>query len=276
MSNRQVMRNKIKKHKSQLGPLETQFFSLIQLKNKKKIITGEISEFLSITRKQEWELLSRLTRSGFIIRLCRGLYLVPQKIPPGGKWCPSEYVIIYYLMDYYKANYQIGGPSAFNYYGLDNQIPNNIYIYNNRISGERKIGSMSFYFIEVPDKRLGGTKEIEIPDGQKIIMATLSRTLLDAIYDWPRFNTIPRAYEWIRSIKNKINIINELINLALKYGNQSVCRRLGYLLEQAEIKSNLINKLQQALTSSKSLIPWIPTNPGRGKINKKWGLIINE
>ena len=32
------------------------------------------------------------------------------------------------------------GPNAFNRYGWDDQVPNRVYAYNNRVSGERRIG----------------------------------------------------------------------------------------------------------------------------------------
>ncbi len=273
---RELIENKMKETKPQLGPLETQFFSWIQLKKKIKIRTGEISEALGLTRKQENKLMSRLFKSGFIIRLCRGLYLVPQKIPPGGKWNPNEYVIISHLMDYYRASYQIGGPTAFNFYSLDGQIPNSVYVYNNQISGKRNIGSISFYFIKILDKRIGGFNKITIPDGEEIKITSLSRTLLDAVYDWSRYNTIPRVYEWINTVKNKDStVIKELVDMSLKYGNQNTHRRIGYLLETLKIQVGLILKLRKALSSSKSLITWVPNKPARGKIDKKWGLIIN-
>ena len=37
-----------------------------------------------------------------------------------------------------------------------------------------------------------------------------------------------------------------------------------------------MTKLQRSLASSKSLIAWIPNRPGRGIINRRWGVIQNE
>jgi hypothetical protein len=36
-----------------------------------------------------------------------------------------------------------------------------------------------------------------------------------------------------------------------------------------------LEKLQRKINAGKSLIPYIPNKKARGKINKKWGLIIN-
>lgn len=37
-----------------------------------------------------------------------------------------------------------------------------------------------------------------MPDGEKAVCGSRTRTLVDAVYDWSRFNGIPRAYRWIR------------------------------------------------------------------------------
>jgi predicted transcriptional regulator of viral defense system len=37
----------------------------------------------------------------------------------------------------------------------------------------------------------------------------------------------------------------------------------------------LLNKLEKALPKTSSLIPWIPTNPKRGTVNRRWGVVIN-
>jgi predicted transcriptional regulator of viral defense system len=45
---------------------------------------GELAPVLSITLKQERELFSRLSRTGMIIRLTKGIYLAPPPNP--GRW----------------------------------------------------------------------------------------------------------------------------------------------------------------------------------------------
>jgi len=75
--------------------------------------------------------------SELIIRLKRGVYLVPPRVPSGGRWAVSEYFLLSKLMAVLDGKYQIGGPNPFNFYGYDDQAPNRVYIYNNRILGEK-------------------------------------------------------------------------------------------------------------------------------------------
>ena len=127
-----------------------------------------------------------------------GLFLVPPRLPLGGAWTPNEAEALNALMQDAKGRYQICGANAFNRYGFDDQIPNRVYAYNNRISGRRKIGAVDITLIKVADKRLGDTVEVEMADGEKAVYASRVRSLVDAVYDWSRFNGIPRGYEWIR------------------------------------------------------------------------------
>ena len=46
---------------------------------------GQLSPALGITPAQEREVLSRLARRNLIARVRRGLYLVPPRLPPGGR-----------------------------------------------------------------------------------------------------------------------------------------------------------------------------------------------
>lgn len=259
-----------------LGPLEIQLFAYTQMRGKVLVRTGELTNILGISKKQEWELLSRMARTGLIIRLTRGVYLIPSRVPPGGKYGADQYLVLEKLMEVLKGKYQVSGPNAFNFYGFSDQVPNRVYVYNNRIYGERRIGNLQFSFIKTSDSRLGGTIVFKTETGSKAIMASRTRTLLDAVYDWSRFNTIPRAYRWIaEGLKKDESLAEDLIRMAIKYGNQGTNRRLGYLLETLGVDRKLLDKLKRKLRSSKSLFSWVPGSPATGSVNKDWGLIIN-
>ena len=76
----------IKRPKTELGSLEMRHLAYVQMRKMDVVRTEEIAAALNITPKQERELLSRMSRSGVIIRLKRGIYLVPPRLPAGGDW----------------------------------------------------------------------------------------------------------------------------------------------------------------------------------------------
>jgi predicted transcriptional regulator of viral defense system len=263
--------------KIKLGRYETQLLAYAQLRNTRTVRIGALTGPLHLSAKQERELLSRMARAGIIARVQRGVYLVPPRLPLGGKWSPGEALALTALMEEVQGKYQICGPNAFNRYGFDEQIPNRVYAYNNRISGERTVGSVALSLIKVADTRLGSTEEFDTPEGVKAVYASRARTLVDAVYDWSRFNSLPRGYDWVRKELSAKRIpAAELVTVTLQYGDKGTIRRMGVLLELEGVDAAQLRKLERALPPSTGLIPWIPGSPKRGTINRRWGVVVND
>lgn len=262
--------------KTGLGENERRLFAYVQMRGQATLRAGELTKPLRLTGPQERNLLSRLAKAGWIVRVRRGLYLVPPKLPLGGKWSPNEVLAVNTVMQDVRGRYQICGPNAFNRYGFDEQVPTRVYAYNNRISGERTIGAVHLTLIKVSDERLGGTEEVVTSDGLVAAYASRARTLVDAVYDWARFNSLPRGYSWIRRELDKKRVAAaELVAVTLRYGDIGTMRRVGALLEREGVDKKLLRKLEKKLPQSTGLIPWIPTSPKRGRISRRWGVVVN-
>lgn len=263
--------------KRTLGRMEAQLLAYCQLRGLATVRTGDLTGPLRITGKQERELLSRMARAGIIAKVKRGLYLVPPSLPLGGVWSPDFGLAINTLMEDRQALYQVCGPNAFNYYGFDQQVPNRVYAYNDRFSGDTKIGALELTLIKVATNRLGSTEEVRSTSGMRVLYSSRVRTLVDAVYDWSRFDSLPRGYAWIRSelAAHRVEAA-ELANVAVKYGNQGTVRRMGALLEQEGAAEGVLRTLEASLRLSKSVIAAVPGEPRRGPKNVRWGVILNE
>lgn len=263
--------------KKKLGRLEAQLFAYVQMRKLCVVRSGDLTGPLRISAKQERELFSRLARAGMMAQVRRGLYLVPERLPLGGKWSPNEILALNILMNDAKGSYQICGPTAFNHYGFDDQVPTRVYVYNNRLSAERTVASVALTLIKVADERLGSVQRVKGTDGEVAVYSSRVRTLLDAVYDWSRFDGLPRGYAWIcEELEAKHVTGTQLVKDALQFGNQGTIRRIGRLLEREGVRENLLIKLEKALRPSTSLIPWIPSRPKRGKVCRRWGVVVNE
>lgn len=263
--------------KTRLGQQEVQLLAYLQMRKLRTVRTGDLTGPLRLTPDQERELFRRLSRGGLLVRVRPGLYLAPVQLPLGGKWSPDEVLALNTLMEDRQGRYQICGPNAFNRYGFDEQVPNRVYAYNNRISGDRMIATVALTLIKVADARLGNTENVEATDGQTVVYASRSRTLVDAVYDWSRFNSLPRGFLWIRNdlAAGRVNA-KELVTLTIKYGDIGTRRRIGALLEREGLAGPFLKKLERSLPSSKGLIPWDPTAPRRGAGDRRWGVVWNE
>jgi hypothetical protein len=259
-----------------LGALETQMLAYCQMRGRPAVRSAEVIEALGLTPVQTRELLSRLSRRGLIARVRRGLYLVPPRLPPGGSWSPSEFLSLDILIQDRSGTYQICGPSAFQRYGFVEQVPNRVYAYNNVISGQRKIGSAAFTLIKVDDSRLGDIDTFITPDGIKVAYSSRARTLVDAVYDWSRFGSLPRAYDWIRAeLARDPAAAKAIATAAIRYSNTSTLRRLGKLFEMEGVDETLLRKIERELPKTSAEIPWCPTRAKRGTIDRRWGVVFN-
>lgn len=223
-------------------------------------------------------MLSRLARGGTIVRLKRGMYLVPPRLPLGGTWNPGENLILREIMRVCRnGRYQLCGWPMFNRYGFTEQVATRIYAYNNRICGDRTIAGQEYTFIKVPDKRLGGIIARTAPDGIEIRMPTKARALIDAVYDWSRFNTLPVAYGWIRmAVGKNRRLADEMAEMACRYGNQGTVRRIGFILDSMGLRGGWKVRLKKTLRKSASIIPLVPVKKTSGPVNREWGIIVNE
>lgn len=263
--------------KSRIGRQESQVLAYAQIRKLRTVRTGDLREPLGLTAPQERKVLSRLSQAAMIARVWRGVYLVPPRLPLGGKWSPGEFLALDALMTAVGGKSQVCGPNAFNRYGFDEQVPNCLCAYNNRISGERRVGGVTLVLIKVADARLGDTDTFETPDGAMAVYASRTRTVVDAVYDWSRFNGIPRGYEWIRRElrAGRVSVV-DLVRCTLRYGDTGTIRRIGLLLEREEAAEAQLQKLQRALKPTSSPIPWWPRSPKRGTTNQRWGVVEND
>ena len=235
-----------------LGGLERQLLAYAQLRKLRELRSGQLLEPLGITAKQERELLGRMAKAGLIAQVRRGLYVIPRELPLGDAWTPDEALAINTLMADQEGRYQVCGPNAFNRYGFTEQVPNRLYAYNNRLSGERLVGAVALVLIKVADSRLGDTEESTTREEFTLAYSSRVRTLVEAVYDWARFGS------------------------TLLFGDRGTISRIGALLEREGTAPRLLKKLEAAVPTTTSTIPWIPGRPKRGTVNRRWGLVLNR
>jgi predicted transcriptional regulator of viral defense system len=193
------MENRLEKKQSVLGDLSVRLLSYAQMKGKTIARIGDFTRVLGISKNQERNLLSRLAQSGFIIRLRRGVYLLPEKIPSGGSYNPGTAYILEKLFEDLEGRYQLCGPACFNFYGFDEQIPNMWHVYNNKISGTRSIAERSFVFIKVEERRLGSVEQVNTDSGSAFVYSSKLRSLVDAVKTGGGFKAFREPIEGYRS-----------------------------------------------------------------------------
>lgn len=249
----------------------------VQMRGQPLVRSGELAAALHLTRPQERELVRRMVRGRLLARVRPGLYLVPPRLPLGGSWSPGEVQAITALMADRGGRYQICGPNAFSRYGFDDQVPTRVYAYNNRISGERTVGAVALTLIKVRDERLGEVETARAADGPMAVYSSRVRTLVDAVYDWSRFNSLPRGYAWIRrELAARRVAVADLVRVTLRYGDVGTRRRIGALLDRQGVGAAPLRRLERTIPPSTSFVAWDPTRPKRGTLDGRWGVVWND
>jgi predicted transcriptional regulator of viral defense system len=262
---------------ARIGPLESRLLGWSQMVARTRVRTSEVAETLRISPKRASELLDRMARDGMAIQLQRGLYLLPEKLPPGGRWQPPATVALWHFFEARGAVWQETGPNAFNYHGLTEQLANETFAYNDKVSGKRHFGRLPVTLIKVSRERLGHAAVVKI--GQDRIerrrIGTLPRAVFDAVYDYKRFGTLPKAYDWILQRRYDEKFLIGLVRCCTKYGNLATARRIGWLLDTMEIDEAILRPLLRMVTDTTAYIPLDPYEPARGDRNRCWGIVDN-
>ena len=170
----------------------------------------------------------------------------------------------------------IGGWSACEYWGLTDQIFKDIVIFTSRkVRREKIVIQDTIYIVKnIKEEKLFGTKPIW-KNQVKINVSDPSRTLVDILNE-PYLgggirNTSEIAREYFES-ENKDE--TTLFDYIQRFGNRTVYKRLGYLLEFFKIASpNLLEVCKRSISSGYSNLD--PGLPSKGKILRRWNLRIN-
>jgi len=260
-----------------LGPVSAALVSLWQAESRTLWQSNAVDRSrLHISAKQEREALARLCRTGWIARIQKGVYLLNQELDFRGSRRPSPYQVIQELMSVHSAAYQIVGPAAFHHYGWHADDTGTIHVYNDRISRRIRIAGRATHFIKVARQRLGSIERADIAGTRDVILSSRLRSLVDAVYDWKRFGSLPNAFKWVSDeIMANAGSDRVLADLSVLYGNTGTQRRLGKALEAGGACAQAMELIRNRLPPTTAKIPWDPCRRRCGLTDRHWGLVLN-
>jgi predicted transcriptional regulator of viral defense system len=198
--------------------------------------------------------LNRLKAKGFLIKLEKGKYALPNQNP---LIVASNIVFPSY----------ISFSSAYYFYALTTQIPTTIFVVARKQKKEIFYEGSSFKFIKFSRKRFFGYKR-EILEGKTLFVAEIEKAILDSLF-LPQYAPIFQTYSTLKEAKIDKE---KLLEYLKKFDSRIVAKRAGYLLELIGI--DFYDELKKFLNKNYELL-----NPLKKKSslkNEKWKLIINE
>lgn len=255
---------------SRLGPIEAQIIARLTYEAKTLVSAEELDTLFKLSAIDRAKVVSRLKRKNILVPVKRGLYVFsPLEAGPSGRSIDEMLIPPLYLP---KNNYYIGYSTMFNYYGFTEQIFQTLYVLNTSFNKKKIICGIWFKFLKIPENRMYGIKTIEVK-GRDIMISDKERTLIDLLYFNKPVGGISVASEiFKRIVQEKQCEIKKLIGYASKFPNVTIRKRIGVLLESAGISEPELNPLVKSIkdTAISSL-----GKTRKGKLNKKWRVIIN-
>lgn len=217
--------------------------------------------------------LHYLARSGWVVRLRKGLYAVSSSVP--GVSPLHEFEVAMALVKPAAISHW----SALHYHGLTEQIPRRVFVLTTtetsvpRLRGANvrnsdkgyPVGETVYQFVQVKPQRFFGIEEQWVNEA-RVKITDPERTLLDGL-SAPQycgdFSEVLHAFE-ARGPKLDLN---RIISYALKH-DAATAKRLGWVLEHQGVDPARLGSLSAILIRGYRVLD--ATGPRRGPCNRRW------
>jgi len=221
--------------------------------------------------------LHHLARSGWIIRLRKGLYSLSSSVP--GAPPLHEFEIAMALVQPAAISHW----SALSYHGLTEQMPRRVFVLTTarsvpRLRGAKSsrpnegylVGGTIYQFVQVKPERFFGTEEVWVNEA-RIKITDPERTLIDGLTAPQYFGDFSEVLNAFKARGAKLEV-ERIVQYALKLDAATV-KRLGWVLQQQEVESGRLEPLRQVPIKGYRVLD--PTGPRRGPCDPRWMVQVN-
>ena len=213
-----------------------------------------------------------MTNRGLLMRLKEGVYyIIPYDEDPE-YFMPEWHLIAEYLVK--DTKHYIAYYSALQIHNLITQpsLKEQIVVSKQIRPSILKVKNIEFQFIYHNENHFFGAKKIWIDNFNKVLCSDLEKTIIDCLFKPDYAGGIVEVAKAIHSSKEKINF-DKLLEYVVKFNSQAVIKRLGFILELLDIKTEIISTLQQLKTKSYTRLD--TELPKSGKMMSRWSIQQN-
>jgi predicted transcriptional regulator of viral defense system len=233
----------------------------------------ELSPDMGIKSAYLSEALHHLSRTGWIVRLRRGIYAISSSVP--GVAPAHEFEIATSLIQPAAVSHW----SALHHHGLTDQVPRSVFVLTTtgtslprarRVKGEPDgggylIAGTTYRFVQVKPERFFGTEKIWVGEA-RITITDRERTLVDGLWMPEHFGDLAEVLHAFEASTNRLDL-DRIIGYALRLDG-AVVKRLGWVLERQGVDpARLQLLLQEPIKGYRKLDP---NGPLQGPRNRRW------
>ncbi len=233
----------------------------------------ELAPSVGLSESYLRQALHYLTRSGWLVRLRKGLYALSSSIP--GVALAHEFEIAMALVN----PAAIGYWSALHYHGLTEQVPRKVLVLTTtetsvprvrstkiqRTDRGYPVGETLYQFVQIKPERFFGTVKVWIGEA-RVTITDPERTLLDGL-SRPEycgdFSEVLHAFE----VRGSRLDLKRIIAYAEKLDTVT-SKRLGWVLEAQGVDPALLDRLARLPINGYRKLD--PTGPRKGPYNRRW------
>ena len=228
----------------------------------------DVTSTLEVPYENAKVIVNRLVKKKWLIRLARGKYIiVPLEAGVKSLYTEHGFVIASHLVE----PYYIGYWSALNYHGLSEQVPSVIFVVSSKRRKDRTILDTRFRFITIKQLKIFELIEVNISNS-KVKISGVEKTIADCL-DHPEYCGGVEAIAKALFFEHRELDMKKIIKNAVKMGNKTIIKRLGYLLDH--FKYHEYEHLFKDVKLSKGYPKLDPKLPKKGTFNDRWKLLIN-
>lgn len=241
-------------------------------RGRRLVSVTDVATVLAIDRVTAAKKLSRWADQGWLRRVRRGLYIpVPLEAERPDSW--SEDPLL--LADAVWAPCYFTGWTAASQWGLTEQIFHSTVLKTaTRVrSARERLLDHEYLLAHISEQDMAWGMKPIWREERRVQIADPARTVID-ILDTPALGGGIRHSAEILAAYLEENDWRTLVEYGDRLGNRAVFKRLGYLLEAAELGRNeLVDECQQRISAGISLLD--PGAPASGPRVSRWRLRAN-
>jgi predicted transcriptional regulator of viral defense system len=227
-------------------------------------------------------LLFRLARSGWVVRLRRGLYASMSGTPWEVQVHP--FVVATRLVSPSAVSHW----SAMSHHGLTEQIPQAVTAFTTQKvvtpsmrsgrAGKKpgahawEVAGIRYEYTTVEPEHFFGIEEVWVDQFFRVPITDRERTMLEGFISPRMFGGMSEVLGILDEHAHELEL-QKLVDYALRYGKASVIKRLGWSLEQVGTPADLLKPLEEVPVSGFRVLD--PTRPERGPCDTRWRIQNN-
>jgi len=255
-----------------LGPESGDLLLRLSADGKIMFSTADAQAITQKTETATGDLLSKLARKGWLVRLMRGKYLiVPLEAGLEGIPMVDRFVIAREVLGsvpHYVSHY-----SAMELHQMTTQPVNAVFVAVRRRRKSRAIAGTEYRFVYASARSFWGWEETWATPQEQVRVSDLEKTLLDGAVRPDLCGGIGDVGKglWLR--RDDLNE-GRLVEYAKRLNHKAASRRLGFLLQTYELGGSETVRALQAYGKG-GYDPLDPTLPDEGPHASEWRLRIN-